>query len=84
ALFCQAYYGFTDKGGFLIPASVLSAALFAASDELHQLFVPGRSGEIADIALDSGGALLGVIASYIITASVLKCIKRRFSKHGAE
>lgn len=79
ALFCQAYYGFTDKGGFLIPASVLSAALFAASDELHQLFVPGRSGEIADIALDSGGALLGVLLSYLITSFSIKIKHRRSS-----
>ena len=77
ALFCQAYYGFTDKGGFLIPASVLSSALFAASDELHQLFVPGRSGEIADIALDTAGALLGVLISYLITSAA---IKRRLKK----
>ena len=34
--------------------------------------VPGRSGEIADIALDSGGALLGVLLSYLITSALLK------------
>jgi VanZ family protein len=32
--------------------------LFAASDELHQSFVPGRYGKVRDVALDSLGAAL--------------------------
>ena len=35
--------------------------LYAMSDEFHKLFVPGRSGEIRDICIDSLGALLGII-----------------------
>lgn len=35
--------------------------VYAASDELHQLLVPGRSGEFGDILLDSLGALAGVL-----------------------
>jgi VanZ family protein len=35
-------------------------ALYAASDELHQLFVPGRSGELGDVLLDSLGVAAGV------------------------
>lgn len=34
-------------------------ALYACSDEFHQLFVPGRSGQISDVLLDSCGVLLG-------------------------
>lgn len=37
------------------------AVLFAVSDELHQLFVPGRSGEFTDILIDGSGALIGVL-----------------------
>ncbi|AFM02094.1 putative integral membrane protein [Desulfitobacterium dehalogenans ATCC 51507] len=33
--------------------------LYAISDEVHQLFVPGRSGQIKDVLLDSGGAIVG-------------------------
>ena len=40
----------------------LIAALYAASDEIHQLFVPGRSGQLSDVILDSAGALAGVAA----------------------
>ena len=35
--------------------------LYAASDEFHQTFVPGRSGQFSDIGLDSAGALIGVL-----------------------
>jgi len=33
------------------------ASLYAISDEAHQLFVPGRSGEVWDALLDSAAAL---------------------------
>lgn len=34
--------------------------VYAASDEFHQLFIPGRSGEIRDVMIDSAGAIVGV------------------------
>lgn len=37
------------------------SALYAAGDELHQLFVPGRSGQLRDVLLDSAGALCGIL-----------------------
>lgn len=40
--------------------------LYAATDEFHQLFVPGRSGQITDVMLDSAGVLVGVFLIYII------------------
>lgn len=42
------------------------AALYAASDEIHQLFVPGRSGQLSDVILDSAGALAGVAAFTVL------------------
>lgn len=36
-------------------------ALYATSDEIHQLFVPGRSGQVSDVILDSMGVLLGIL-----------------------
>lgn len=35
--------------------------LYAISDEIHQLFVPGRAFEVKDIVIDCAGFLLGVV-----------------------
>ncbi|WP_394121456.1 VanZ family protein [Planococcus donghaensis] len=35
--------------------------LFAVTDEIHQLFIEGRSGEANDVLIDSAGAGLGSI-----------------------
>jgi VanZ family protein len=35
--------------------------LYAISDELHQLFVPGRSASLKDVLIDTLAALIGVI-----------------------
>lgn len=34
--------------------------LYAASDEVHQLFISGRSGQPADVLIDSLGAVVGI------------------------
>lgn len=36
-------------------------ALYAASDEIHQLFVEGRSGQLSDVLIDCVGAAAGVL-----------------------
>lgn len=35
--------------------------LYAVSDEVHQLFVKGRSGQWSDVLIDSLGALCGIL-----------------------
>ena len=37
--------------------------LYAASDEFHQLFVDGRSGQLRDVVIDSCGAAIGVLVA---------------------
>lgn len=39
--------------------------LYAATDELHQLFSDGRSAQAADVLLDSAGVLSGVLAAML-------------------
>ena len=34
-------------------------SLYAVSDEIHQLFVPGRAGMVGDVLIDSVGVLVG-------------------------
>jgi VanZ family protein len=49
------------RGIRLLFLTMLTAVLYAASDEFHQIFVPGRSGELRDVAIDGIGALIGVV-----------------------
>ena len=41
------------------------AVVYAASDEFHQLFVAGRSGQILDVGIDSIGAFLGGLVLFL-------------------
>ena len=40
--------------------ALVVCVLYAISDEIHQLYVPGRSGEVTDVLLDSVGSLIGI------------------------
>ena len=40
--------------------------LYACSDEIHQLFVPGRSGMFTDVLIDTGGAVTGMLVSMLL------------------
>lgn len=42
-------------------AAVMGAVGYAISDEIHQLFVPGRIGSPIDVAIDSVGVAVGVL-----------------------
>jgi len=44
--------------------AVLIGAAYAASDEFHQTFVPGRHGAVIDATLDSFGVLFGVLIGH--------------------
>lgn len=40
---------------------LLICVLYAISDEIHQLFVPGRGGQVKDVIIDSAGAIVGIL-----------------------
>ena len=40
--------------------SLLVCLLYSISDEVHQLFVIGRSGEIRDVLIDTSGSFIGI------------------------
>lgn len=52
--------------------SWLMGSAYAATDEFHQLFVPGRSGQITDVMIDSVGCLTGCLLIYLILCIVKK------------
>lgn len=39
--------------------------LYAASDEFHQTFVPGRQGRLTDVLIDSSGAAMAALATWM-------------------
>jgi VanZ family protein len=42
-------------------------ALYGASDEWHQTFVPGRTGDVRDLIVDCIGALCSLGLAYVLT-----------------
>ena len=71
ALWCINALQFTKPRYYPVIAWLI-ASLYAVSDEIHQLFVEGRSCEIRDMCIDGAGALLGVLIGIIITKNTLK------------
>ncbi len=51
------------KKTFLL--SWLFGTLYAATDEVHQIFVPGRSCQLTDVMLDSSGVFCGVLLALL-------------------
>ncbi len=48
--------------------SVLYSLSYAFTDEIHQLFVPGRTGVLRDILFDSLGIFLAILVNYLAHA----------------
>ena len=46
--------------------AIALGTLFAATDELHQLFSPGRSAQLTDVLLDACGVATGTLVVYLI------------------
>lgn len=61
-------------GAYLLPWGI--ATVYAASDELHQRFVPGRNGCVSDVCLDSFGAISGVLVFAMCVVILGKICKR--------
>lgn len=59
--------------------SEISSVLYACTDEFHQLFVEGRSGNFKDVLIDGTGALVGVCCGFIFWI-IIRFIKTKFKK----
>ena len=64
------------SGRSVLLAWTLTVA-YAASDELHQLFVPGRAGRLSDIGIDAAGALLGIALLLFVLRLVLRLARAK-------
>lgn len=55
-----------------IAYSIVIGMLYATSDEIHQLFVEGRSGLATDVLIDTLGVATGVIIFYIVKKLLIR------------
>ncbi|MBR7060599.1 MAG: VanZ family protein, partial [Eubacterium sp.] len=70
------------KGKFQKILSVLLTSSYALSDEIHQIFVEGRSCQFSDWLLDTCGALFGLLMFLIVYFLIgkIKSGRKRSSK----
>lgn len=50
-------------------AAIALATLYGVTDELHQLFVPGRSADRFDVLADAVGATIGVAIGWLASVA---------------
>lgn len=50
-----------EKLRFKAPIALIVCAAYAVFDEIHQLFVPGRTAKITDVLIDTAGSLVGML-----------------------
>lgn len=79
-LLFNAIYATWENDRTYFHAFILTV-LYAFTDEIHQIFVPGRAFQVSDLLVDSTGALIGVTASFILLKIILY-IKERRIKNG--
>ena len=70
------YRGILKKEKRQFLAALLTAAVYAATDEFHQYFIPGRSAEVMDVCIDTLGASIGLAILFF----TLKVVRKHCQK----
>lgn len=60
--------GYNKSGKVELWAPVAISAVYAVTDEVHQMFVAGRSAQLCDVLLDTAGAAAGSVTVLCIFA----------------
>lgn len=55
----------------------ITGTCYAASDEIHQYFVPGRSCQLTDVLLDSAGVLAGIMVYCLLIRYLIRYASAR-------
>lgn len=63
-------YNLTTKQ--IIIYSILICMIYAITDEIHQIFVSGRSGEIKDVLIDTCGSTIGILINAVVNRKRIK------------
>jgi len=56
--------------------SIAFGGSYAITDEIHQFFVPGRSGNVFDVAIDTAGVLTGIFV-YIVLIKIIEEMRKK-------
>ena len=70
---------FQTKRKLMPISSIICTSVYAITDEIHQLYVPGRSCELRDWAIDSAGAICGSIGFLLLYCIIKGIVKKKNS-----
>ena len=68
-------YTWSDKKRMLL--SLLIGIEYAILDEIHQLFIDGRAGKVADVLIDTIGVSIGICLAMLIHKIILQVRQKR-------
>lgn len=63
-----AVRAFVTANGKISLISILICLTYALTDEVHQLFIPGRTFQLIDIILDTAGAAVVIAVFFVINS----------------
>ena len=66
------FYAWGQRGAMLYVMGLAVTFLYASSDEIHQLFIPGRSGQFTDVLIDTSGGLAAILVVMAAAARIRK------------
>lgn len=70
----ESWFG-SRKG--MLPVAWGAGTIYAGTDELHQLMIDGRSGQLTDVMIDSCGVLTGALIANLILHRLLSKKRRQ-------
>ena len=82
ALMGFLWYLLLRKKRMNILLSVSATMLYAASDEFHQTFVNGRSGQLSDVILDTCGGCFGILIAFLMLCVWHCCNDKSVMEYG--
>lgn len=72
-------YTYDTRDEFRLLGSFLFSYIYASSDEIHQIYVPGRAGSIKDVLIDTIGISLGLMLVWLF-ARIYKRPSKKVTK----
>ena len=62
--------------------AIIICFIYACTDEYHQLFISGRTGQFTDVLIDTFGAIVGIII-YNIMSNLIRKYKLIYNKNNS-